>query len=376
MKCFTTFLFIIYVGFTNLAYAGVSLNSSIILFGEHDFNNCSRQVQKAITFGNTKLQLIPTLYADLNENQVLGYYYRDAKYRYQKVNHQWIKSFTDQMNKCIQYAYSKKIQITITPHLDDKDGIVWRNKFIFDPLMDYQGHSYYSIMLAPLAQVSSHKNLYLNLSGEMGTSLYNYPHSYIEIMNKLKSMPFKKGISLNYNNQFGSSHRFKKAIASFLKKLDFIGFSNYFSVPKYCTKGDFQQHLLRFLAPLYSYRKYLPKKIHMTEVGLGGNSSTSRNNFPAKTAYAAAQTPHSGIWGKYVLSNDPWKISSLKEMRIRYYNGLLSYLEVVKRRPKFHITHAFLWSLNSWDVQGLYSTSTKYRDHEISQSIIEHNQAN
>ncbi len=203
MKRVALIIFMISIGLSTIVRAGVSLNSSIIMFGENDFNNCGRQVEKAMSFGNKKLQLIPTVYGKISNNQVMEYFYRDANYQYQKVTPEQVTRFTAQMDKCIKFAASKKIQLTITPHLDDKEGKVWRNGFKFDPLKKYRGHSYYSIMIEPFSKIILSKETFFNLSGEMGSSISLFPRSYIKILKKMKELPFKKGISFNYNNQFG-----------------------------------------------------------------------------------------------------------------------------------------------------------------------------
>ena len=350
-------LLIVLLSISGYLYASVKLNSSIIMFNQHDFKECTNRLVKAKQRGATRVNLIPTIFVKLNDRKVSSYHYRDNHGHYQVMSSTFIKSYSNNILKCVAKANELKLAISFTPHLDDFDEKVWRNYFDFDPLEKYQGFSYDDITLTSLVKAINDSNQKVDLfvSGEMGKSYYLYPNSYKLIVKKLKQVTNANiGISFNYNNMLGLYNKVESI------SWDMIGFSNYLPIRVNCDASDFQEHLTVVKKQLsFLGLDHLP--LHFNEVGIGGISSEA-------DIYEIVKHPHRGVGGEYSVDRDPWQREDLGIMRVKYHQCLLSFLKSTDQ-----IESAFLWNLDSWDPQGLYPYTVKYESDTISKMILNHN---
>ena len=243
-------------------------------------------------------------------------------------------------------------------HIEDASN--WRNYYDFDPLKKYYGYSLYDIAFKPFNDLDKEEldKVYLSLTGEMGASVKLYPKSYSEVLKRLPKK-LNVGISLNFNQAFGSFFDFKLKLPV-LNEFDFIGFSSYGMIPAKCRAKDFQENVEEFIKEIKDYGLTRKKpRIHITETGIGGG---------APLASLISRMPYKGIYGPYDIKNDPWQDPAYKKIRRRYHQCLLDFLDKTDL-----ISAAFLWNANSWDAQGLYIYSKGYKDDEIVKAIQTHN---
>lgn len=350
-------LLIVLLSISSYLCASVKLNSSIIMFNQYDFKECTNRLIKAKHRGANRVNLIPTIFVKLIDRKVQSYHYRDNHGDYQSMNSAFIKSYSNNILKCVIKANELKLAVSFTPHLDDYDERVWRNYFDFDPLEKYQGFSYDEITLRSLINAINESNQKVDffVSGEMGKSYYLYSNSYHLLVKKLKQATNANiGISFNYNNILGFNNKFKYV------NWDMIGVSNYLPVRVNCDASDFQEHLLIVKRQLSLLGlDHLP--LHFNEVGIGGINADAN-------VLDIVKLPHEGVGGEYTISKDPWQREDLSNMRVKYHQCLLSFLKTTNK-----IKTAFLWNLDSWDPQGLYPYTVKYQSDTISEMILNHN---
>ena len=350
-----------------------SINSSVLLFHEWDLNRCVRQLRKAKELGNKKIQIIPTLHYSHNDrDQLQQFYYKDNKGKVEVLNGKSFKSFVEKLTNCLGFAKNSGLQVLITPHLDTVDSSSghWRNNLVFDPLQKFGGYSYKEVMLDPIVNMINDLGLSgkLSLQGEMGATVFAFPESYQSIVTDYKSQfpSIPMGICLNYNQlsgRFKASSTQNSLVEALLNEVDFIGFSNYFSVSRPISQSTFRDHVRRFLVGLESYSITLDpdQEIIFSEVGLGGgelNILSSENSVLA--------SPHLGTTGRYHSSRDPWK--RYGSLRKDYYRALIDFSK--SDYSKYNVSEIYLWNADSWDVQGLYPGHSRYKDDEITEWIL------
>jgi len=80
----------------------------------------------------------------------------------------------------------------LTPHLDNAlDSYQWRNWLKMDPMQKFDGFSFWDIQLQPMAQVVNSNldkgaTFFINLQGEMGTSMFGWPGQYSKLVKMVK----------------------------------------------------------------------------------------------------------------------------------------------------------------------------------------------
>jgi hypothetical protein len=122
-------------------------------------------------------------------------------------------------------------------------------------------------------------------------------------------------------------------------------------------------------------------ELHYSEWGLGGGFKPA--NGPeqlAPSADACAQQPWTGITGGYVKSVDPWEQGYLSSFRASYFKKALQWVSSPDiSTSSYPVKQIFVWSMDSWDVFGIYPTSSSvegtFRDLTISRKIAAHNTA-
>ena len=388
------------------------LNSSIMLMGDWDWRKggtCQAMVKKATNDQlnyNRSLNFVPTHYfikgpkgpqychSRQSEKSV------DGRPECLPLNAKGIAKFKEGMKDCFQRAIKKNIDISITPHLDDglaKSG--WRNEFDFDPHPKgancQRKPTYYCAVLRPMAQalnetMTKETKVRFAMQGEMGRTVFQYPGSYQRVMDllkkdligqrkELKNADIKIGISLNFNSISGGAKPVqKKALAQLFEKIDFIGLSAYGSTSPQPNSKDFDQTIKGFAAELKEFGIPLnqlskTKELHFSEFGHGGGAPPPVQK---QGDFKVENQAWGGVHGPYVRKNDPWQSQAQKIYQKNFYCAGLLYLSNQKPAT-YRVTHAYLWNLTSWDVQGLYpSSKTKegtYRNESIAKMINDYN---
>jgi hypothetical protein len=221
----------------------------------------------------------------------------------------------------------------------------------------------------------------LALSGEMGTSLFRYPESYRKIVRKLRQRKgldrLRIGISLNHDKIFGQKHptgapdaRLTDAARAELQGLidecDFVGMSFYRPVRLPPTPDDFVRGIAHFMDEFKGHGLRVPATtpLHFSEVGIGGGAVDNAPPDPAK----AVQTPWTGTGNP---RENPWREESMQQLRRQYHEALLRFL--AEQPARWRVSAAFLWSMGSWDPQGM--RQPEFADRVIIGAIEQHNRA-
>lgn len=348
--------------FAHLALASTPLNTTLMIYHEKDLDACPQRILK-LSYANKRLHFVPTIYGELKDGKVQAYFYKDRKAKAHVFTAESLERYQQKMLNCISFARAQNIEVYLTPHIDDlkTDGL-YRNKINYDPLKKYRGISFFDISFSYLDQLSSfdQSKVYLSLIGEMGRSLNYYMHSYHKML-ELLAPKLKLGLSFNFNQMLGDLYTTPDTKISFINQLDFLGVSAYYAIPSKCSASHFEKAAQRFYGRMRDFGMNKPLRLHFTEVGVGGHGGVLK---------FAELFPHKGVSGKYNSQTDPWKTKTMKRYRYRYHKCLL---DMLKTTPT--IQAAFLWNSDSWDVQGAYPFSEKYRDEKISKMIEDHNLA-
>jgi hypothetical protein len=396
----------------------VEINSSVAVLGVWDYglvngsNRCIEMVDKALgpDFANSMINFLPTHGFMVDPSDVgtetiaeasrLEYpgtnpltwgdriCYRVSERECNAPTKAMIKTFEDGMAACFERAFSKGVGISITPHVDDGQRLGrWRNshvlKLVGDSDWSCQNHpdSYYCGMLVPLANAikrtrKSKFPVYFSAQGEMGATVFANPAECslaLELIRTIldpsgEDLKIKMGISLNFNKIYGnfptryvSTIEFKRL----LRNLDFLGTSAYasFTLEKDGTLPYIQfdqvfnsvnHELARIETNLKTAGSHL--ELIFSEVGIGGSSDGVN---PATSALEALSAPWAGVHGTFNPTKNPWAHPDVVEGARRFYCALGLYLSsktLPARAWKVH--RAFIWNLASWDIQGLYPTSS------------------
>eukprot|EP00877_Chromochloris_zofingiensis_P006477 jgi/Chrzof1/2082/Cz11g02040.t1 len=372
-------------------------------------------------------------------NQKVDYYcsYQEYNSSCNPFDQQTISEFQAGMQQCMQHAFDVGFtEMLLSPHLDDGTRTNhWRNMLVFDPLVkDSHGFSYHDIMLQPLAAAAtaaatalqSHpgKSLWFGLQGEMGATVFFYPESYQQIVQRLHqdlqssavSSTVKFGVLLAgglvpgvINHGWGSvadaplPHTQFSGIAEdpvvlpfqqwpfhdvlstktaaaqqLINSLDFIGVSIYAKGRGSSITPDTVANLTNMHAELAAMGVSIGGKILIwSEFGIGGGISRC-GDMPAITASDTLRWPVQGIKFSYTQKLDPWKnylgvnaqVPARDAMR-QYFKSGLTVLEGDQ------VAAAFLWNLVSWDIQGVNPSSNSsegsYADPAVVAMIQQHN---
>ncbi|KIY96863.1 hypothetical protein MNEG_11101 [Monoraphidium neglectum] len=319
--------------------------------------------------------------------------------------------------RCFKAAVSAGFTgIQILNHIDSQDGTQWRNFLSFDPMARYGGWSYEDVVVRPSSEalkavIKPHQKVWFMMSGEMGRSIFDFPLSYLKLMNKYRgSLAQKKsagsvkmGVALHWNKVCGDcfamphvdSHQIYNTtyhqifesqkdqiarkfdipmIQRVFQSSDVLGISHYapaptdgptpasFSMPIDTTAYELSHWGIDLKALIMTGgRDFL-----FSEVGLGG--SDPADSRPATSLAELAANPLDGIWAVYNIAQDPWRIANYKLYRREWYKALTEFL-YGGGGPPYKVDAAFIWSVGSFDVAAIHPISTSdegtYADWEI-----------
>jgi hypothetical protein len=347
-----------------------------------------------------------------------------------------INQFRDGMSLCFAEALRQGITIYVRPHLDDGTGAgSWRNGLLFKPAEKYGGFSYDDIMLAPLADAlnTAYKQaaaeqvlppnpvVYFGLQGEMSATIMRHPGDWGALTSPLRNrilggdsnlVSVKMGVGMNFNRlddvtstnqQFGSSRLSwlfwsmdpegsgrgapdinTAALQSlFASQLDFVGISAYAPVSGPGLRlQEFENSAFEFGNDMASYGVDIAGlvnsgqlELQYSEFGIGGGNSYSGLTM-ARSPSEVALRPFFGVYGVYQASEDPWRVPANKAFLREYYTKALQWLADPSNKT-YKVSAAFIWSMNSWDVLGIYPESTSaqgtYEDPAIVDMVVQHN---
>lgn len=370
-----------------------TLDPMVALFHKWQMKDAAQVVEKVAKAGHRRVQFCIAQQATLDPSfgvKAIGLY-RENRNPAVKENAFYpsdpevIRELKSYYATCFAKAVEHKLAISILLHLNAYGEIQeWRNYYDFDPLKPISGLTYEESVLLPVietleATVPANWPIELSLQGEMGTTVFKYPHSWRTLIERLRARgkltAARYGLSFNYQGVAGRAS-LGEIDADALKKLweacDFVGVSMYqpVSLPPQAEDFDFAVGL--FVGEFYGLRCPLPsaKPLHFVEVGLGGGGLSTvdwKSQVPAASAADAARAPYLG--SPSASEADPWSDAALKSLRVDYHRALCSYLAA--NRTRHAIQRAFLWSFGSWDPQGL--GDARFADRDIMRSIAEHN---
>ncbi|HEX4924035.1 MAG TPA: hypothetical protein VFV50_08110 [Bdellovibrionales bacterium] len=367
--------------------ATVTLNSSVLLFHEWDYQRCPGQVAEALALGNKKINFVPTAYyVTRPDYSVERYCYRTTREPCAKTTPAQLFRLAQYLHQCFKKAVEGGADLSILPHLDWGGGTgVWRNYVVFDPLEKLaDGYSYRDILLEPLLKAAMsaagpETKIEFAFQGEMGATVFAHPASYIQLLEWIRAeaggRSVKAGISLNFNKVDGNiklTPETKAELQDLIDKNDFVGISAYAGVNNPPKSTDFNgsveslAHHLR----VAGIKLPLKKELHFSEIGLGGGPNGNDGMTPATQAWQAACCPWAGIRAAYTPERDPWQKPQLRKLRVAFHRALLTFLKTQPAR--WPVTSAYLWNAGSWDPQGLYGEG-HYADPEIVEMIRTYN---
>lgn len=314
------------------------LGSSIQIFHMYDLDQCESMVKDATQKGAVSLNFIPTFYVSLNNNrEAKEFYFKDRNAKAFKLDSEVLQNIKEKLHQCIRS--SKLKNLSLTPHIDDLSGKLWRFFIAMDPQKKY-GELKYSDIIKSLEL----KDINYFISSEMEDSYFNHHQKYFALSKELTKS--KSGINFNYNrNRRTPSYKY-----------DFVGVSNYAPLKRNIDKSFFEKQLKRLKREL-SKHGMDKLKIYYNEIGLGGAGSFSR----------MLRKPFEGVSGVFRIETNPWNSIQKDQYRKNYYQALLNFLRLNR------IEGVYLWNLDSFDVQGIYPYTKGYEDNEIIDQIRIHN---
>lgn len=356
-------LLVIFLILAYLPLKAIELNSTVMLFNQDDIDKCEPQIQKAHGLKNSNIHFVSSIYLELEKRKVKEYFLKDKQANPKEITTENIEKYQKGFLRCVGYALDKFQRVYTTIVINEvREDRLWRNFYDYDPLAKYPKFSLYDIAFSAFNKLKT-KNLdrlYLSLTGEMGRTVKLYPQSYSKIL-KLLPEKLNVGISLNYNQSFGSFFDFSLKLPV-LNEFDFIGFSGYGPMPSNCDPDDFEENIHAFRKRMRSFGLTKPDKevrFHINETGIGGGMPF---------AFLISKLAFKGVYGKYSPEKDPWRHKNYRRIRKNFYHCLLTTLKKTDL-----IEAAFIWNADSLDIQGLYPFSKEYRDEEISKLIKIHN---
>jgi hypothetical protein len=136
----------------------VEISATIIMMNDIEWQyGCHTQLLKMKSLGMTRVNFIPThMYLDNNDDNIPdSFQIRHGGNNY-NPSAASIAAFAMGMAGCLQKAVNLGFDwIEITPHLDDANGVKWRNLLKLDPFSTYgtsTRFSYLDIMLDPIIE--------------------------------------------------------------------------------------------------------------------------------------------------------------------------------------------------------------------------------
>jgi mannan endo-1,4-beta-mannosidase len=374
---------------TRGAAKAAQLNSSIFVYSARPIDDALASIDQAAARGERQLNVVVTILVDLTEDLHIesfgDFSGRDSTYK--PSDNAMRDELKDKLRQVFSRMEKHDMGIAILPHIDAGGKIQqWRNWVVFDPTEPYAGYSYVDLMLGTIADALAESvmpttRIEMALSGEMGTSLFQYPESYRTIVRKLRTRPdlkqLKLGISLNHggiagrNNPTGAkdielSDEKRQQMQSLIDECDFVGMSFYAPVSISPTTDDFVRGIDRFMNEFKQHGLTVPtnKPLQFSEVGIGGRRAIRGTTDPDK----AVQMPWEGTADP---RNNPWKQPPMQKLRRQYHDELIHFL--ADQPAPWRVTGAFVWSMGSWDPLG--HGSAEFADPDIMAAIEKHNRS-
>jgi hypothetical protein len=363
-----------------IALSGAPLSTSVSLFRESQVLQCKSELAQVKALGSPGVNFVLNQYVKLDEKgAVESFCYARANGRCEILSPLVASDLSEELKTCFSEADRLGLEISILPHVDDIDGHKWRNGIHFDPKVERGGSSYFEGFLKPirdaLLSVRPSKPVYFAMQGEMGTSVFENSNSYLEIYRELKNELGKNakiGLSFNYNSIDGQEKVFDETNALF-SAVDFVGISAYRGLSPRPRPGEFDTLIDEFYEELgrKGVKLSTTKEIVFSEVGIGGGTIENDGVSISRNYSEALSVPYSGIYsGRYRIEFDPWQKDFNRKARRDYYSTLVAYLSGKKR---YNLTRAYLWSVGSWDFQGVYDGAENYSDSFILEKVKAHN---
>lgn len=370
--------------------APAPVNSTIFLDGPGRLAATLDAIDEAAKRGERRLNLCPTIFVDLMDDLKIKSFgtYHAPNWQFQPFDDERRAELKDDMRQIFARMVEHHMAIFILPHIDSGGKVqTWRNWVNFDPVVQYGGFSYEQLMIDTLADalsetVKPETHVEMALSGEMGTSLFRYPQSYLAIIERLRARPalkqLKIGISLNHggiagkNNPTGApdielTSEQRRSMQKLIDTCDFVGMSFYRPVDVNPTRADFVRGIEHYMGEFQEFGLIVPttKPMQFSEVGIGGSDT---DDGAAPNLAKAAAAPWEGTANP---QNNPWRDPSLQALRRQYHRSLLEFMDAQPAR--WPVTAAFFWSLGSWDPLG--QQNAEFADPEIVAAVIRHNQS-
>jgi mannan endo-1,4-beta-mannosidase len=374
---------------TRGAAKAAQINSSIFVYSTRPIDDALASIDQAAARGERQLNVVVTMLVDLTEDLHIKSFgdFSGSNSAYKPCDDAMRDELKDKLRQVFSRMVKHDMGIAILPHIDAGGKIQqWRNWVVFDPAEPCAGYSYEDLMLGTIADalaesVAPKTRIELALSGEMGTSLFQYPESYRTIVRKLRTRPdlrqLKVGISLNHggiagrNNPTGAkdielSDEKREQMQSLIDECDFVGISFYAPVNISPTTDDFVRGIDRFMNEFKQHGLTVPKSkpLQFSEVGIGGRRAIRGTTDPDK----AVQTPWEGTANP---RSNPWKQPPMQKLRRQYHDALIHFL--AEQPAPWRVSGAFFWSMGSWNPLG--HGSAEFADPDIMTSIEEHNRS-
>ncbi|HVT29635.1 MAG TPA: cellulase family glycosylhydrolase [Lacipirellulaceae bacterium] len=368
----------------------VQLNSSIFIDGIGSADDALRAIDAAAARGERQLNVVVTVRVDLTDDlriKSLGSFDRST-HQYKPFDDDMRRALRQELHQVFASMVKHGMAIYVLPHIDAGGDVqTWRNWIDFDPLTSYSGFTYADLMLGTIADALAETttpdtHIEMALSGEMGTSLFRYPESYLAVVRQLRGRPKLKqlriGISLNHGGiagqrnpsgapDFRLSKQKQQHMQCLIDDCDFVGMSCYAPISAQPTADDFVHGIDRFMGEFQQYGLRVPttKPMQFSEVGLGGGHVRyGEEPDPLK----ATQSPWEGSGNPH---NNPWRTEPMQKLRRQYHKALLEFLTTQPAR--WRVSAAFFWSMGSWDPIG--QSQPEFADAEIIAAIEKHNAA-
>ena len=370
---------------TESTFGPARLEPSIILRHAGDYRRIAERVERAIEAGSRSVNFVVTVNCRLDDqHRVTGYGLsdrRDGEWTFRPMDDEVRAEILDACRTGIQLAADAGLDLAFLCHLDAYAfPYVWRNEFDFDPSAEIEGFRYDRGLLQPLLalamELAPRQTIDFAVAGEMGTSVFTYPHRYQAAIERLRKQAQRQqaaarvrfGISLNHSGVQGkaAASEHPAELRQLFEGLDFIGFSNYHAVgvpprPEHFANSvrDFAEEMAKHQVPLQP-----DTVIHFSEIAVGGYGPDGFTEDPQQAATTLWEGTHNPRRG-------PWRAEAMRQFRAQYHEALLTFLAT--QTAPWQVEIAYLWSEGSWDPQGI--SARTFVDDSICEAIRSHNDA-
>lgn len=368
----------------------VPLNSSVLLLDRRLLESGPAIVRRIAKLGDRRLMIVVSMHCRLNESLKPIEFglmtdrtksWTDLR-NFEPLNEKLIEEYRQLLAATFAEAAKNEMAISIMLHLDSLSEVnEWRNFYDFDPCelivtKKAQSYSYEtavvdSVVWAIEESVPEEMPIQFSLAGEMGRSVFGYPASYKQVVNRVRAQlaeySLEVGLSLNHSDIAGgilASQTSHEQLDLLFSSLDFVGYSHYrpFALPIQSQQfSDVKKDFLELLSARgVTLSPNVP--LHLSEVAIGGA--------PNKRGIAFTDWASAKPWeGTNNPRHNPWKLEPMIEFRRAYHDALLDFLG--KRSETHPISAAYIWSEGSWDPMGV--SSSHFVDPVIQERVIQHN---